>query len=128
MGNGVQKLSTENVDGIQLPFVFLLGLAIVLGVILQRTRFGRCCYAASFNPERGEARGRPHGRMAMTVVEQTWRRSRLPLFSAMVLLMAQPSRTTKRMVDSRRRGRDSLELTDCFVHSFRNDSRKRVGD
>jgi ribose transport system permease protein len=50
-GGPFAKIATENWHGIQLPVLYMLGLMLIIGFVLERTVFGRYAYATGYNAE-----------------------------------------------------------------------------
>jgi ribose transport system permease protein len=61
--SGLTSMSQTNWDGIQLPVLFLLAVAAILAFVLDRTKFGRFCYATGFNADAARLSGVPTRRV-----------------------------------------------------------------
>jgi ribose transport system permease protein len=57
------KLATTNLDGIQIPVLYMLIIMVALGYWLERTESGRQLYATGFDPETAKLTGVPVTRL-----------------------------------------------------------------
>jgi len=62
----VAKLGSDTVAGIPIPVILVAGLALILGVLLGRTQWGRWIYAVGGNPDAAERAGIPTGRVLLS--------------------------------------------------------------
>ena len=63
VGGEYTKLATTNLNGVQIPVLYMLVIMVALGYWLERTESGRQIYATGFDPETAKLTGAPVKRL-----------------------------------------------------------------